>query len=324
MNDETMMILNMLDQGKINSDEAERLLEAINPSPYRRKPRPPKMPKDLMKNIERIPQIVSEKLSKMDIEKHIEDARRQIFDDDKRKFEGADKITINQMSGDIKISGVDEDLVLFRNKSQQQKAVRRGRAIAFQSTSGDIDMIAPQMANIAIQNMSGDITAKNIAGKCRFNSYSGDIDMAIVGGNIKGNVYSGDINVRAIESFAGKINSYSGDIVLELAEGLNMALVVEIQDGNFHNQTDFQSTERSDRHIIKIGSAENTLKIKVLDGDVEMKMIENLEELVESLHTDVDEYIDEAQEEPQGKMKVKIKANIEDDCEEAIIITDED
>jgi hypothetical protein len=99
---------------------------------------------------------------------------------------------VNNVSGDIKVSGIGQ------------------RRVKCNSVSGDI--VARMIgSDISANTVSGDISLDGIKGNAKSNTVSGDAELANIDGNLKGNSVSGDFRITNLKG-SREISTLSGSI----------------------------------------------------------------------------------------------------------------
>ncbi len=268
MNEEVMKVLAMLDEGKISAEEAERLIDILNPSRMRRPPRPPKMPKDFVEKIERIPEIISTKLEELNIDAEIERVKKEFFGQEgQEKYEDVKKVVINQTDGDLTVTGTDKTYTVLTSVGKKPRAVRGKASLVLNNTEGDLEVLPPNEARIVINSMQGDTRVTGLKEGFVAQLYSGDLEGTLDGGKTGINSYSGDINLVIRENTKAKINSYSGDVELQIDPDLDLEVVTIVRSGDFDSEEEAESLGEG-RHRLMFGEGTYRVLVQSFSGDI--------------------------------------------------------
>lgn len=215
MNDR-MQILKLLEEGKINAEEAARLLEALSHAEEKTKKG------RFWKSIEVIPDVVSSAIS---------GSFKYTTEKETRQFPQKKNIAFKGISGDIQIIGNATDKIDVE-KDGLAKINDKNDILEIKTISGDTKIIAPESTNFMIKDVSGDLHISNIHGEIEVASVSGDIVGRELSGSLNAELVSGtiDMDYRRVEKI--KIKSRAGDIVLKLDEKVEAEIEVETKTGD--------------------------------------------------------------------------------------------
>lgn len=213
MSDEVMKILKLLENGKINAEEAERLISAVSgqsrktgfyvPPPQK----PPKMPKDFVRRIEIIPDQVGQAISA---------AFGSIGSNAGRKnFPDAKEFSIKVVSGNLEIAqGGDE--IAFDGAAWPMKSSMENDRLVINAINANAVLEIPEGTEGVVNAVSADVSAKGIRANIQIEQVSGAVEIEKCSGEWKIATVSGDVN---IEDFSGILHARSrnGDISLTIA-----------------------------------------------------------------------------------------------------------
>ena len=212
MSDEIMKVLKLLENGKINAEEAERLISAVSgqsrktgfyvPPPQK----PPKMPKDFVRKIEIIPDQIGQAISAA-FGSMGSNAGRTTFPD-------AKEFAIKVVSGNLDIVP-GEDEIAFDGAAWPMKTAMENDLLSINSINTNGTLSIPAGIGGTASAVSADVRAKGIDGELRIEQVSGDVRLENCSGEWKIVTVSGDVK---IESFSGKMHARSrnGDISLKI------------------------------------------------------------------------------------------------------------
>ncbi len=215
---EQMKILKLLEEGKINAEEAARLLEAIGESePHRRRG-------FFGKNFESIPTIISS----------IFDASfKNHATEEKIKVSPKKKIELKGLGGDINLYGAEVSEISVE-KDGCAKIEEQPDLLRMKTISGDIKIIVPLNTDIEIRSISGNVTLNNLNSKVWMSSVSGDIEGRGLEGSFSGEFVSGDVDLEYGRVEQITIYSRTGDITLKLDEGVESEIEISTVSGDLN------------------------------------------------------------------------------------------
>jgi DUF4097 and DUF4098 domain-containing protein YvlB len=255
---ERIQILKLLEEGKINAEEAERLLEAVGKSSSGEKGTRQK----IWTSIEGLPKVISAALGNS----FSESAETEFH-----KYPGKKKVKFKGISGNLEIEGADTERIEIQ-KDGFAKIKEMDDSVAIKALSGNVKMTVPKMIDLEIAGISGDIDVTNIQGKLEIESVSGDIIGKDLSGFLKGEIVSGDIDLDLIKVENITLKSKSGNITLRLHEKIEAELDIETSDGEV--ECEFDLKDRKDEENVLTGvinKAGAKIEIKNKHGDVQIK-----------------------------------------------------
>ena len=255
---ERLQILNLLEQGKINSDEAARLLEALAQSKdpgTRKKFR-------LWRSLEGLPEIISTAIETSSIHRHTEE---------KLQFPQKANIEFKGISGDIDILGESRDNIEI-HKDGFGRTKEKDNILMIKALSGDIEIRTNHKTNLVIKGISGDIGIDSLCGKIDIESVSGDIVGKNLAGSLCVKIVSGDMDLEYKDIDELNIESRSGDITLRLEKNVETTLNIETEDGDIDCDFTLKDEEKS-THFLKgvINNPKAKINIVNRSGDVSIR-----------------------------------------------------
>jgi DUF4097 and DUF4098 domain-containing protein YvlB len=209
---EQMRILKMLEDGKINADEAARLLEAVtSPLPHgARRHR-------IINSFEHIPEMIAAKINGSF--KHA-GARAT------ETFPGKERIIFKGISGDLTVHGKPvENIEVTRDGFV--KIAAETHALVMKGLGGDIAINAPHKTDVTIKGVSGNIVVEDIDGCLKVKSVSGDIDTKDLTGAFHGAIVSGNVHLDYKDLSTIEIAAKASDIVLSMDEKTEASVEIE-------------------------------------------------------------------------------------------------
>ncbi len=255
---ERMQILKMLEEGKINAQEAERLLEALSQSDSRER----KSKFKLLSSLEGIPKFISAAIGNA-----IEDQQGE----ESMQYAVKKKLSFNGISGDLTIAGKDTDKIeILRDGFAKIK--QDDETLHVKTLSGDVSISLPPNTDISVAGISGNINVADINGTIRIESVSGDITGKNLSGSMLGEFVSGDVDLDYDKVAKIRIKTRSGDVTLRLDKKEEAKLDVETGSGSISCDFELKDEEKSSnklRGIINKAAAE--IEIMSKSGDVTIK-----------------------------------------------------
>lgn len=250
MNEETMKILKMLEEGKIKADEAAKLIEAVG---HRRHFVTAFSPPD------KIGETVSEKVreamhSVHDVLGDVGTKIKQVVVGESQiDAEAKSRIVIKILSGDVSIEPSDGKTI--EAEGGLMKKEETDDELILKSLSGDIKLRLPKIDKVSINVLSGDISGK------------------IKAKDLKAKTLSGDIYLHLAEIENGEFKSKSGDIALALpVKGTNLSIEAEVKTGDIDCDLPLKNEEKGDGYLKGVlNSAKGKLVAKTLAGDIELR-----------------------------------------------------
>ncbi len=253
---EKLRILKLLEDGKINADEAARLLEAVNQSEAKERKG------HFWSHIETIPHMVSSAIASsfkdMHSDEHIEIPKKQ-------------KITVKGISGDIEIMGADTDRIGI-DKDGFAKISEDDDELEIKAISGNITITAPTNTDFTMKGVSGDLNMADLKGRIEIKSVSGNIIGKHLSGSMVGNFVSGDAELDYKEVDEINITSQTGDLILKLDENIEAEVLLITENGDIDCEfalKDERKSENSLKGIINNPKAK--IEIKTEHGDIVIK-----------------------------------------------------
>ena len=255
---ERLRILNLLEQGKINSDEAARLLEALAQSD-----RPGKHKRSrLWHSLEGLPEIISTAIETSSIHGYSEETLQ---------FPKKPNIEFKGISGDIVILGESRDNIEIQ-RAGIGRTKEKDDTLMIKALSGDIKILTCNKTNLMIKGISGDIRIDSVTGKTDIESVSGDIVGNNLAGSLCAKIVSGDIEFEYNNIDDINIESRSGDITLILDEKVETEVNIETEDGDIECDFDLKDEKKS-THSLKgvIHKPKAMINIINRSGDVSIR-----------------------------------------------------
>lgn len=256
MNDERLRILKLLEEGKINAEEAARLLEALSHAEERIKK------SRFWKAIESIPDYVSSSISssfKYSTEK-------ETLQFPKKKY-----IEFKGISGDLEVIGRDTDKIDIE-KDGMAKIQEKDDRLEIKAISGDMKIMVPKTTHFAMKGVSGDLRIMNVNGEIEVASVSGDIVGQELSGSLDSKLASGDIEVDYKKVEKINIRARTGDIVLKIDENVEAEIEAETKTGDI--ECEFELTDKvENEHSLKgvINKPKAKIELKNQHGNIRIE-----------------------------------------------------
>ena len=230
---ERLQILKLLEEGKINAEEAERLLQAVSQAG----PQDRKSQHKIWTSLEGIPKVIKAALG-------------NAFTDaaESHQFKGKKKIRFKGISGNLEIIGTDADGIDIE-KDGFAKVRELQDIIVIKALSGNVKINAPKKTELSIAGISGNNYLSNIAADLQIESVSGEVTGKELSGSMHGEIVSGnmDLDYKDFEKIV--IRAKSGNVILRLDEKVEAELEVETRMGNVSCEFDLKEKEEDERHL---------------------------------------------------------------------------
>lgn len=255
---ERLQILKLLEDGKINAEEAERLLEAVGRASSQEKGTRHK----IWSSLEGLPKVISAALG---------NSFSESAEEEFHKYPSKKKIRFKGISGNLQIEGTDTERIDIQ-KDGFAKIQEQEDAIAIKALSGNVKITVPKATDLAVAGISGDIEIKNIAGNLEIESVSGDVSGKNLSGSLSAEIVSGDIDVDFEKVEKIWIKAKSGNVTLRLDEKIEAEIEIETADGTV--TCDFElKEEQHENNILKgtINKPGASIEIRNKHGDVEVR-----------------------------------------------------
>jgi len=255
---ERLQILKLLEDGKINAEEAERLLEAVSKTGIHDKGARHK----IWSSIEGLPKVISAALG---------NSFSESAEEEFHKYPSKKMIKFKGISGNLEIEGTDDDKIDIR-KDGFAKIKELDDAIVIKALSGNVGITVPKKIDLAVAGISGDIEFSNINGELEIESVSGDIVGKNLSGSLSGEIVSGDIDLDYAEVEEIRIKSKSGNVVLRLDTKVEAEIEVETEGGDVTCEFDLIGKKEEDNVLTGIINKPGArIEIKNKHGDVEIR-----------------------------------------------------
>jgi len=304
--EEKMRILSLLKDGKITTEEASSLLDALDKktedkeSPGHHLRFKTRFMPGMELIPERIAETISNAMSKLEQNKSkLEEARKKMeeaFGQDmdmcEKKFAAKENIAVRTVSGDVEIEGVKSNEIALDACCGLQKIEDKENELVLSMISDDIELKVPFKTNISISSVSGDIECTEVtgdldiqtasgdielgktSGKVELKSASGDIDVKNHSGAVDLKTASGDIEVEFSEIEDSTIETKSGDISINVPKKIDAIIELVSEDGEIKLSVDksYEELEKKSGYL-KIGLGNKTKKLycETRSGDIELK-----------------------------------------------------
>ena len=185
-------------------------------------------------------------------------------------------VDISAVSADVDVTGLDNEKLTASSVSGDVEVNATSQRISIESVSGDVEF-SGQTQRISAESVSGDIDLSGISGEIAATTVSGDVDLQA--GPIESaklETVSGDIVVNGEISDNGKLRaeSMSGDVVIYLPASQSGLLKAQSFSGRIY--TDFGSVSHAKhgpgshlKHVEGSGGAE--VRVESFSGNIKLK-----------------------------------------------------
>lgn len=231
---ERLRILKLLEDGKINADEAARLLEALSQpeTKARRRHR-------ILQSVEKIPEIVTL------VTDH---AFKHTFEKQEMNYDRKKKIELKGISGTFGIKGSETETIDIE-KDGFAKAVETDDTLTIKAIHGDLQMRVPKRTDFVVKNVSGDVHMSDVEGSIQIGSVSGNIHGHNLAGSLKADFVSGNIELDYLRVSDMHITSKSGNITLYLSEHTDAEIEIESKKGSITCEFELENEEKTETEL---------------------------------------------------------------------------
>jgi len=293
---EKMRILNLLKEGKITTEEASSLLDALEQKTEDKKHKEfvfhmPHIPKAAFAGFSKFPEMVT-KIVTDSCSAAVDKAMGESGEISERRFSAKENVMIRAVSGDIDIEGTHSSEIVLDACCGLQKIEDKENELILNMISNDIELKVPFKTNIRISSVSGDIECADItgnlevqtasgdmklekvSGKVEIKSASGDIEVNELSGAIDVKTASGDIEIDFNEFKDSTIETKSGDVSIVLPKKIDAVIELFSEEGEIEISIDksYEELEKKSGYL-KIGLGDKTKKLycHTKSGDIELK-----------------------------------------------------
>lgn len=258
---ERLRILKLLEEGKINAEEAARLLEALATSESRRRSKWPFMD---FSHIFEIPEMIFKSINLQDL-CWVDTAN------ERTEFASKERVRITGFSGDMTIVGSDTDKIIVE-KGGIGRIVEEEKEINLKVLGGEIKICLPRTSIISVTGLSGDIELQGLDNKIEIHTVSGDINGRMIRAEVIVSVMSGDVCLEMLKIDKVEINSKSGDVCLKLHPEVEAAIDLYSRSGDVTCELPIEIKEKRENYFCGIyRSDKGHIKIESHSGDISIK-----------------------------------------------------
>jgi DUF4097 and DUF4098 domain-containing protein YvlB len=280
--EERLKILKLLEDGKINSEEAARLLEALSDRPAWE------------------PRHFGRKVVMPDMEKFFDKFNFDIasaFGDRVKhrelKFTGKKLLRISSVSGTVDVTGTagpeitikaegsgfqriredDSEVKLHYLSSDLLVSIPKQTGFELRAVSGDINLTDYEGAAELVA-VSGDIELHNLSGKLKIKTVSGDIAGSGLSSTIEAKTKSGDIDLDFSELTSAELETRTGDVALTIPKEGSLTVELSTESGKIDCDLPLTGEKRTSGHLAgSIGNGKGRLKVTIEDkGSITIKV----------------------------------------------------
>jgi DUF4097 and DUF4098 domain-containing protein YvlB len=185
-------------------------------------------------------------------------------------------VDISAVSADIDVSGLDNEKLTASSVSGDVEVNATSQRVSIESVSGDVEFDG-HTQRISAESVSGDIDLSGISGEIAATTVSGDMDLqAGIVESAKLETVSGDIVVNGEISDNGRLRaeSMSGDVVIYLPASQSGLFKAQSFSGRIY--TDFGSVSHAKHgpgsHLKHVeGSGGGEVRVESFSGNIKLK-----------------------------------------------------
>lgn len=254
---ERLQILKLLEEGKINAEEAERLLQAVSQPGSQEK----KSHYKIWSSLEGIPKVIKAALGNSFADSA----------EESHQFMNKKKIRFKGISGNLEIIGTEASGIDIL-KDGFAKVRELEDTVVIKALSGNVKINAPSKTGLSIAGISGNIDVSNMDGDLEIESVSGEVTGNELSGSLRGEIVSGnmDLDYKDVEKVT--IRSRSGNVILRLDEKVEAELEIESRGGSIACEFDLKEKKEGDSYLKgTINKPKGKIIIVNKHGNVEVK-----------------------------------------------------
>jgi DUF4097 and DUF4098 domain-containing protein YvlB len=250
--------LKLLEDGKINADEAARLLEALSHSEGKER----KGRHKIWSSFEAIPEVIATAINS---------SFKDVASRETLHFPRKEKIVFKGISGDVDIVGGASDTITIE-KDGFAKITERHDTLLIKAISGDLKIEMPTQTDFTIKGVSGDMKISHLNSTVEITSVSGNIVGKELSGSLAGDFISGDVDLEFQKLHKIKIKSKSGNITLRLDEHVEAAIALETEKGYITCDFELQNEKKKMNKLTGvINKAVGAIEISSEQGNISIK-----------------------------------------------------
>lgn len=260
---ERLRILKLLEDGKINADEAARLLEALSQPETKGRRR-----HKILHSVEKIPEIVTL------VTDH---AFKHTFEKQEMHYDKKKKVELKGISGTFGIKGSETDAINI-DKDGFAKIVETDDTLTIKAIHGDLQLRVPTLIDLIIKNVSGDVHICDVQGAIHLASVSGNIRGHNLAGSLRADFISGEIELDYVSVSDMKITSKSSNITIHLSEDTEAEIEVDTEDGNTVCEFELMNEEKTEtklRGTLNKPTAKISIKNEHGDTAIKKRIVES-------------------------------------------------
>ncbi|MEO0184941.1 MAG: DUF4097 family beta strand repeat-containing protein, partial [candidate division WOR-3 bacterium] len=244
-------------EGKINAEEAARLLEAVNESETKKKRG------FFIHGVESFSDMMSDMMGSImsaSFKNHTETERV--------KASGKKKLQFKGISGDLELNGIDTEEFVIR-KDGIAKILEEDDTLLVKTISGDVTIDVPKKIDLEVKGISGNLILNNIDGNIEVKSVSGDINGKGLSGTFEGEFVSGDVELEYERVDGIKIKARSGDVVLKIDESVEAEIEIASVRGRVRCELPLKKVSEKGNYLRGIlNTPKSKIEIKNNHGSV--------------------------------------------------------
>lgn len=256
---ERMKILKLLEEGKITAEEAERLLEAVGESEFRRR-------RGFFFGLESLSDIMSDMMGSIFINSYKTSTTTERIEVGKKK-----KVIFKVVSGDAEINGKDISEFVI-NKNGIIKVIDEDEMLLIKAVSGNLEIDTPKKIDLEIKGVSGNLVINGIEGNIEIATVSGDITGKGLKGSFYGKFVSGDVELEYEKVDGIQIESKSGDVILKIDENIEAEIEISSRYGDIDCELPLRDVTKQRNYLRGIlNSPKSKIVIRNSYGDVSVE-----------------------------------------------------
>jgi DUF4097 and DUF4098 domain-containing protein YvlB len=211
-------------------------------------------------------------------------------------FHGAGTLRLKNFSGDIRITGTDAGEVTIHAVRRAPRERLDRIKLTIETTGSTIDIDAndrgrrddddrenvvetsfdvrvPRRVNLDVQGFSSTITADDLEGRHKIQSFSGNMRLTRMRGPVHAKTFSGTIHLNTAD--AGHdldLDTFSGDIELAIPQNTGADIRLNSFSGDLRTELPVTLVSKSRRNLhATVNGGGSDVRVKTFSGDIRLR-----------------------------------------------------
>jgi DUF4097 and DUF4098 domain-containing protein YvlB len=202
-------------------------------------------------------------------------------------------LRLKNFSGDIRITGADAAEVTIHAIRRATRARLNRIKLTIESIGDTVSINAndreyeehernnvvettfeirvPRKTSLDVQSFSSTITIDDVEGRHKVHNFSGDLHLTRMSGPVRAKTFSGTIGLETVDTNDLDIDTFSGDVSLNLPQNAGADLRLESFSGDLRTDLPVTLVSKSKRNLhATLNGGGSDVRIKTFSGDVKL------------------------------------------------------